>query len=206
MVKRRYYGRTQNQRLPQRDYIQPSRKSRYLPISEYRRNHYICRKGKESEAKSVFLLQPGARTGKDEGAGQQDCRYPIYRGEYGRRRAIAGKQSYQEIQATLQRTVERRQNISQHLRAERILSTRLQNPEDNPQRLLLLWPLQPYTLHVRITRPHQASVPPAHMPPEPLPGEHTRREVQCLPGVPHQELCRALHRQAKSGRLSKKYR
>ena len=117
-------------------------KSRYLPISEYRRDYYICRKGKESEAKSVFLLQPGARTGKDEGTGQQDCRYPVYRGEYGRRRAIAGKQSYQEIQATLQRTVERRQNISQHLRAERILSTRLQNPEDNPQRLLLLWPLQ----------------------------------------------------------------
>ena len=50
------------------------RKSRYLPISEYRRDYYICRKGKESEAKSVFLLQPGARTGKDEGAGQQDCR------------------------------------------------------------------------------------------------------------------------------------
>ena len=84
------------------------------------------------KAKSVFLLQPGARTGKDEGAGQQDCRYPIYRGEYGRRRAIAGKQSYQEIQASLQRTVERRQDVSQHLRAERILSTCIQNPEDNP--------------------------------------------------------------------------
>lgn len=46
--------------------------------------------------------------------------------------AIAGKQSYQEIQASLQRTVERRQDVSQHLRAERILSTRIQNPEDNP--------------------------------------------------------------------------
>ena len=42
------------------------------------------------------------------------------------------KQSYQEIQASLQRTVERRQDVSQHLRAERILSTCIQNPEDNP--------------------------------------------------------------------------
>ena len=47
-------------------------------------------------------------------------------------RYIAGKQSYQEIQASLQRTVERRQDVSQHLRAERILSTCIQNPEDNP--------------------------------------------------------------------------
>ena len=33
---------------------------------------------------------------------------------------------------SLQRTVERRQDVSQHLRAERILSTCIQNPEDNP--------------------------------------------------------------------------
>lgn len=37
-----------------------------------------------------------------------------------------------KIQASLQRTVERRQDVSQHLRAERILSTCIQNPEDNP--------------------------------------------------------------------------
>lgn len=41
------------------------------------------------------------------------------------------------------------------------------------------------------------------MPPEPLSREHTCRKVQCLPGISHQELCRALHRQAKSGRLPK---
>ena len=71
---------------------------------------------------------------------------------------------------------------------------------------LLLWPLQPYTFHVRITRPHQASVPFAYMPPEPLSGKHTCRKVQCLPGIPHQELCRTLHREAKPGRVSEKHR
>lgn len=60
--------------------------------------------------------------------------------------------------------------------------------------------------HVRITRPHQASVPFAYMPPEPLSGKHTCRKVQCLPGIPHQELCRTLHREAKPGRVSEKHR
>ena len=32
---------------------------------------------------------------------------------------------------------------------------------------------------------------------EPLSGKHTCRKVQCLPGIPHQELCRTLHREAK---------
>lgn len=40
------------------------------------------------------------------------------------------------------------------------------------------------------------------MPPEPLSGKHTCRKVQCLPGIPHQELCRTLHREAKPGRVS----
>ena len=49
--------------------------------------------------------------GKDTGTGEQDCRYPVYRGQHGRGCLAAGKQSYQEIQTPLQRTAERRQDL-----------------------------------------------------------------------------------------------
>ena len=35
--------------------------------------------------------------------------------------------------------------------------------------------------------------------------KHPGREVQCMPGIPHQELRRPLHRQAESGRIPQKH-
>ena len=41
---------------------------------------------------------------------------------------------------------------------------------------------------------------------ESLARKHPGREVQCMPGIPHQELRRPLHRQAESGRIPQKHR
>ena len=45
---------------------------------------------------------------------------------------------------------------------------------------------------------------PCVQPPEPLSGKHTGRKVQCLPGIPHQELCRTFASGSKAGRVSSK--
>ena len=111
VVKRQIKMEELRTNLPQRDCIQPSRKSRYLPISEYQGT--IIYVGKAKNLKEECLPTSTGNTNRERRKMLvKNCRYPIYRGEYGRRRAIAGKQSYQEIQASLQRTVERRQDIS----------------------------------------------------------------------------------------------
>ena len=45
-----------------------------------------------------------------------------------------------------------------------------------------------------------------HLQFESLARKHPGREVQCMPGIPHQELRRPLHRQAESGRIPQKHR
>ena len=45
-----------------------------------------------------------------------------------------------------------------------------------------------------------------HLQPEPLSGKHPGREIQRMPGISHQELCRSLRRQTKSGRISEQHR
>ena len=63
-----------------------------------------------------------------------------------------------------------------------------------------------HTIHVCSARPHQAFVPATHLQFESLARKHPGREVQCMPGIPHQELRRPLHRQAESGRIPQKHR
>ena len=126
--------------------------------------------------------------------------------QHGRGCLAAGKQSYQEIQTPLQRTAERRQDLPVHLRAERIFPPRIQDAENHTQRFFLLRPVQPHTIHVCSARPHQAFVPATHLQLESLARKHPGREVQCMPGIPYQELCRPLHRQAESGRIPQKHR
>ena len=100
--------------------------------------------------------------------------------------------------------VVRRENF--HLRAERIFPPRIQDAENHTQRFFLLRPVQPHTIHVCSARPHQAFVPATHLQFESLARKHPGREVQCMPGIPHQELRRPLHRQAESGRIPQKHR
>ena len=47
--------------------------------------------------------------------------------------------------------------------------------------------------------------PATHLQLESLARKHPGREVQCMPGIPYQELCRPLHRQAESGRIPQKH-
>ena len=55
--------------------------------------------GKAKNLKRLFLERPPL--GKDPHPRKQDCRHPLHRSEYGRRRALVRKQPYQEIQAPL---------------------------------------------------------------------------------------------------------
>ena len=45
-----------------------------------------------------------------------------------------------------------------------------------------------------------------HLYPLPHSGEHTGREVQCMPRISYKELCRTLHRASVTRRISKKHR
>ena len=67
---------------------------------------------------------------------------------------------------------------------------RIQDAENHTQRFFLLRPVQPHTIHVCSARPHQAFVPATHLQLESLARKHPGREVQCMPGISHQELRR----------------
>ena len=89
---------------------------------------------------------------------------------------------------------------------ERIFSQDIQNPEDYQKRLILLWSVQPYPLDVCSAGLDKAFISVTYLFFKPHSGEHTGREVQCMPRISYKELCRTLHRASVTRRISKKHR
>ena len=99
--------------------------------------------------------------------------------------AIARKQSYKEIQPSLQCFAQGRQDIPQHLHHERIPAACIQDTTDKQTLRNILRTILAYWQHVRRSRTNTQTLQASHLPNADNEGRYRTRQIQTVSGIPH---------------------